>query len=76
MSVRITICEGSPIQGGRVYYSDDELGLELVYDVSYEEGMSKLRWLEKQLGRTATLAINEFNHSMAYKELYGFLDRE
>lgn len=76
MAVTITICNGSSIHGARLYYSDDELGLEIATNISYEEGMKQLRQLEKRLGRPAEMKINQFDQEIAYKELYGFLDRE
>lgn len=76
MAVTVTICEGSSIHGARIYYSDEELGLEITTKASYEEGMKQLRQLEKRLNKTATLVINEFNRKIAYKELRGFIDRE
>lgn len=76
MSVTVTICEGSSIHGARLYYSDDELGLEIDTAVSYEEGMKQLRQLEKRLNKPAQMTINRFNREIAYKELYGYIDRE
>lgn len=76
MSVTVTICEGSSIHGARFYYSDDELGLEIATNVSYEEGMKQLRQLEKRLNKAAELVVNQFDRSIAYKELGGFIDRE
>ena len=76
MAVTVTICNGSSIHGARLYYSDDELGLEIATNISYEEGMKQLRQLEKRLGRPAQMKINQFDREIAYKELYGFIDRE
>ena len=76
MSVRITISEGSCLHGASIYYTDDELGLELSYTTDYEQGMKELRKLEKRLGKVAHLVINRFNPTIAYKELYGYIDRE
>lgn len=76
MSVQIIISEGSCLHGARIYYSDDELGLELSYATSYEEGMKQLRKLENMLHKPAKLIINQFNSTLAYKELYGYIDRE
>jgi len=76
MSVTVTICEGSCINGARLYYSDDELGLDIATNLSYEEGMKQLRRLEKLLGKPAQMKINQFDREIAYKELYGFIDRE
>lgn len=76
MSVTVTICEDSSIHGARLYYSDEEAGLEIATTISYEEGMKQLRQLEKRLGRTAKMTINQFDRAIAYKELYGFIDRE
>jgi hypothetical protein len=76
MAVTVTICEGSSIHGARLYYSDDELGLEIATTISYEEGMKQLRQLEKRLNKAAKLVVNQFDRSIAYKELYGFIDRE
>ena len=76
MSVIVTICRGSRVQGGWLYYSDDELKLEIATEISYEDGMKQLRQLEKRLGKTAKLRINELDPNIAYKELNGFLDRE
>ena len=75
MSVRVTICEGSCINGGFIYYSDDEDQIELAYETSYEAAMKELRKLEKRLGKVATLTINEFDRAIAYKEVYGYLDK-
>lgn len=76
MSVTITLCHGSCINGARLYYSDDELGLEIATTVSYEEGMKQLRQLEKRLGKPAQMTINQFDRTIAYKELHGYIDRE
>ena len=76
MSVIVTICEGSSIHGAHLYYSDDELGLEIATTISYEDGMKQLRQLEKRLGKPAQMKINQFDRGIAYKELYGFIDRE
>ena len=76
MAVTVTICEDSSIQGARLYYSDDELGLEIATTISYEDGMKQLRQLEKRLGKPAQMKINQFDRNIAYKELYGFIDRE
>ena len=76
MAVTVTICEDSSIQGARLYYSDDELGLEIATTISYEDGMKQLRQLEKRLGKPAEMKINQFDRNIAYKELYGFIDRE
>lgn len=76
MSVIITICKSSRIQGGWLYYSDDDLKLEIATEISYEDGMKQLRQLEKRLGKPAKMRINELNRDIAYKELNGFLDRE
>lgn len=76
MSVRVTICEGSILHGGAIYYSDEEIGLEISSKVSYEDGMAHLRKLEKLLHKSPTLTINQFDRTIAYKELYGYIDRE
>lgn len=76
MAVTITICKDSTIHGARLYYSDDELGLEIDTAVSYEEGMKQLRQLEKLLNKPAKMTVNRFNREIAYKELYGYIDRE
>jgi len=76
MAITVTICEDSSIQGARLYYSDDKLGLEITTRLSYEEGMKQLRQLEKRLGKMATMTINQFDRDIAYKELNGFIDRE
>ena len=76
MAVRLTICEGTSIHGAHLYYSDEELGLEISTKLSYNDGMKQLRKLEKLLGKTATMTINQFDRSIAYKELYGFFGRE
>jgi hypothetical protein len=76
MSVTITICSSSCINGAYLYYSDDELGLEISTNISYEEGMKQLRQLEKRLGKPAKMKINQFDRGIAYKELYGYIDRE
>lgn len=76
MSVTITICKGSRLNGAYFYYSDDELGLEIATQISYEEGMKQLRQLEKRLGKLAQMTINQFDRTIAYKELHGYIDRE
>ncbi len=76
MAVTVTIYSGSCANGARLYYSDDELGLEIATTISYEEGMKQLRRLEKLLGKSAQIKINQFDRNIAYKELYGFIDRE
>lgn len=76
MAVTITIYSGSCANRAHLYYSDDELGLEISTAVSYEEGMKQLRRLEKHLDKPAQMRINQFDREIAYKELYGFIDRE
>ena len=76
MSVQVTISEGSCLHGARIYYTDDELGLELSYTTDYEHGMKDLRKLEKILKKPAQMIINRFDPKIAYKELYGYIDRE
>lgn len=76
MAVTVTICEGSPIHGAHVYYTDDELDIELSHSVSYVEGMKQLRKLEKLLNKSAELIINPYDPTISYKELYGYIDRE
>jgi len=76
MAVTITICEGSSTRRAHLYYSDDELGLEISTTIPYENGMKQLRQLEKLLGKTAKLSINQFDRTIAYKELHGYIDRE
>lgn len=76
MAIRVTICKGSSIHGGHIYYTDDEIGLELSTTVSYEEGMAQLRKLEKRLRKPAEMTINQYNSEIAYKDLYGYIDRE
>lgn len=76
MAVRITICEGSSIHGGHIYYTDEDAGLELSTNVSYEEGMTQLRNLEKLLHKSAEMTINQYNPEIAYKDLFGYIDRE
>lgn len=76
MAVRITICEGSSIHGGHIYYTDDEAGLELSTNVSYEEGMIQLRKLEKLLHKSAEITVNRYDSAIAYKDLFGYIDRE
>lgn len=76
MSVTVTSCPGSCIHEARVAYSDDELGLDLSYVVSYEQGMIALRQLEKLLHRPARMIVNQFDPSISYKELFGYIDRE
>ncbi len=76
MSVSVTICEGSAIQGGHLYYSDEELGLEISTNLSYNEGMKLLRQLEQRLGKSAELKTNIFDPAISYKEIHGYLNRE
>ena len=76
MYVQVTISEGSCVNGARIYYSDDELGLELSYATDYKDGMKELRKLEKRLGRPAALVVNRYNRNISYKELHGYIDRE
>lgn len=76
MSVTITICHDSCINGAYLYYSDEELGLEIATNISYKEGMKQLRQLEKRLGKPAKMTVNQFDRNIAYKELYGYIDRE
>lgn len=76
MSVRVTNCEGSSIHGGHIYYTDDDIGLELSVDVPYEEGMTQLRKLEKLLHKFAKTTVNQYDSEITYKELYGYIDRE
>lgn len=76
MSVQVIISEGSCLHRARIYYTDDELGLELSYTTDYENGMKELRKLEKRLGRPAEMIVNRYNRNIAYKELYGYIDRE
>ena len=76
MAVKITICEGSSLHGGHIYYTDDETGFELSTNVSYEEGMTQLRKLEKLLHKSAEMTANPYNSEIAYKDLFGYIDRE
>jgi len=76
MAVKVTICEGSSIHGGHIYYTDDDIGLELSTDVSYEEGMIQLRKLEKLLCKPAKMTVNQYDSEIAYKDLFGYIDRE
>lgn len=76
MAVTVTIYEGSSTNRAHLYYSDDELGLEISTTIPYEDGMKQLRQLEKRLNKAAKLVVNQFDRSIAYKELYGFIDRE
>ena len=76
MSVRVTISNYPSLHNAYVAYSDDELGIDLHYDTTYENGMAQLRKLEKLLNRPAKLVINQFDPAISYKELYGFVDRE
>lgn len=76
MAIRVTICEGSSLNSAHMYYSDAELGLELSTHLSYTEGMKQLRQLEKRLNRLAQLTINQYNPTISYKNLSGYLDRE
>lgn len=76
MDVMVTCCPGSSLHAARVYYSDEEAELELFFQLSYEDGMKELRKLEKRLGRMATIVVNQFDRNIAYKELYGYIDRE
>ena len=74
MAVYITICPGSSCQGANIFYTDDELGLQMSYSTTYEEGMKKLRLMEKLLGRPAEMEVNRFNPHISYKEIRGFID--
>jgi len=76
MAVTVTTGNNSCINSAYLYYSDEELGLEIATVISYEEGMKQLRQLEKRLGKPAQMKINQFDREIVYKELYGFLDRE
>ena len=76
MAVRVTNCEGSSIHGGHIYYTDDEIGLQLSTNVSYEEGMNQLRKLEKLLNKSAEMTVSRYDPEIAYKELFGYIDRE
>ena len=76
MSILITTFSNPSDNNARLYYADDELGLEISTTISYEDGMKQLRKLEKRLGKPAQMKINEFDRDIAYKELYGFIDRE
>ena len=74
MMIIIEISKNPEWNKARIYYSDDELGLEMHHIVSYESGMKELRQLEKRLGKTAKLVINQFDPSLSHKELSGYLD--
>ncbi len=76
MAVTVTICKDSSACRSYLYYSDEEQGLEIATNISYEEGMKQLRKLEKLLGKPAQMRVNQFNPNIAYKELRGFIDRE
>lgn len=73
MSVSITYCPGSCIHGAHIYYVDEEAGLDLSFNTSYEAGMTALRQLERALGKTATMRVNHLNRNISYKELYGYI---
>lgn len=76
MSVTVTISNSSSINGAFLYYSDDDLKLEISTNISYKEGMKQLRKLEKLLGKPAQMTINQFDRNIAYKELHGYLDND
>ena len=76
MAVTITICKDSSIHGGHIYYNDKECNITRSEDVSYEEGMTQLRRLEKLLHTTAKMTINQYDPRIAYKTLFGDIDRE
>lgn len=76
ISIKVTICEGSNLQGGKLYYADDEIGLEISTELSYNEAMVQLRKIEKLLDKPAKLTINQFNKTIAYKSIYGYIGRE
>lgn len=76
LSVSVTCCPGSSLHEAHVYYTDDEAGLKLSFDLPYEQGMKELRKLEKRLGRPAALIVNRYNRDVSYKELFGYIDRE
>ena len=76
MSILVNISDVASLHNARVYYTDDELNLELYHVVSYEQGMKDLRQLEKLLKKPAKLIINQFDARIAYKELSGYIDRE
>lgn len=76
MSVTITISDVASLHNARIYYTDDELNLELYHVVDYEQGMKDLRKLEKLLNKPAKLIINKYDARIAYKELSGYIDRD
>ena len=76
MAVTVTICKGSSIHGAHIYYTDDELGIELSTNVSYDEGMKQLRKLEKLLHKPAKMTVNQYDSEIVYKDLFGYIDRE
>ena len=76
MAVYITCCPGSCIHGAHICYMDEEAGLDLSFDTSYEDGMKALRQLEKALGKTASTRVNYRDRDISYKELHGYIRGE
>lgn len=60
----------------RVYfhYSDDEAGIELNLHPTIEEGWRLMLQLEGKLGREREIRTNQFDDSITYHELCGFLN--
>jgi len=77
MAVRITICPTCPtIEGAYLYYSDSQLGLELAHNIDMEEATRLVQMMEKRLSCKAALSVNEYDNSISYIDIRGFLDWE
>ena len=75
MHIMVTITKDNH-NSAHLYYADDEAGVEINTHVSYKDGMEQLRKLEKLLNKPAQLVINQFDHTIAYKDLHGIIRRE
>lgn len=74
--VTVTIFADCPQHNGcRMFYDDDQLDLHLDQTLSYPDGMKALREAEKLLGRSAELRVNQFDSTICYKTIHGYVNR-
>lgn len=75
ISVNVSDFANDPAcNSGTIFYEDSVTGLKLHLHVSQEEGKEVLKQAEKLLNKQAEFNINQFNPSITYYEINGFID--
>jgi hypothetical protein len=64
----------SKLNHGYIYISINGCQLEMCHRVSIDDAVKELAKLAKRLGKAPTFTINEFDPSISYRELHGYLD--